>query len=174
MQESEFANPSGRFEKNFEGAVTFVPESLPPDISYASITSLSAEAHMRLGVLEGVGKLIPNPNLLIAPYVTQEAVSSSKIEGTEASNLDVYEYEAEGRADPNGPKRVLEVVNYIRALHSCLEMINGGKQLDLKMLKHAHKILLKDVRGQKVEIGRIRSVQNWIGYANRKNVFRYL
>jgi len=165
MQESEFAHPSGRFEKNHEGAVTFVPEFLPPDISYAPIAGLSAEAHMRLGILEGVGKLIPNPNLLIVQYITHEAVSSSKIEGTEASNLDVYQFEA-GGVDPNGPKRVLEVVNYSRALHSCLEMVNEGKRVDLKMLRHAHKTLLKGVRGQNIEIGRIRAVQNWIGYAN--------
>lgn len=165
MQESEFTNPSGRFEKNHEGAITFVPEILPPDISYTSIASLSAEAHMRLGVLEGVGKLIPNPNMLIVPYITQEAVSSSRIEGTEASSLDVYKFEAEDKVDTNGPKRVLEVVNYSRALNSCLKMINGGEQLDLKMLKQAHKILLKGVRGQKMELGQIRAVQNWIGYA---------
>ena len=166
MRETEFANPSGRFERNHEGAVTFVPEFLPPDISYAPMASLSAEAHMYLGILEGVGKLIPNPNLLIVQYITHEAVSSSKIEGTEASNLDVYQFEAGGEVESNGPKRVLEVVNYSRALHRCLEMVNGGKRVDLKMLKQAHKILLKGVRGQNIEIGRIRAVQNWIGYAN--------
>ena len=107
--------------------VTFVPEFLPPDISYAPIASLSAEAHMRLGILEGVGKLIPNPNLLIVQYITHEAVSSSKIEGAEASNLDVYQFEAGGKVESNGPKRVLEVVNYSRSLHRCLEMINEEK-----------------------------------------------
>ena len=165
MQESEFTNPSGRFEKNHEGAITFVPEILPPDISYAPIANLSVEAHMRLGVLEGVGKIIPNPDMLIVQYITQEAVSSSRIEGTEASSLDVYQFETGDKVDANGPKRVLEVVNYSRALRSCLEMINNGEQLELKMLKHAHKILLKDVRGQNIELGQIRAVQNWIGYA---------
>lgn len=166
MRESEFINPSGRFEKNYEGAVTFVPKFLPPKINYAPIADLIAEAHMRLGILGGIGEVMPNPDLLIMPYTTQEAVSSSRIEGTEASNLDVYQFETGGRVDVNGPKRVLEVVNYRHALHSCLKMINEGKQVDLKMLKHAHKTLLKGVRGQNVEIGQIRTVQNWIGYAN--------
>ena len=165
MRESEFVNPTGRFEKNCKGVVTFVPEFLPPKINYASITDLVAEAHMRLGVLEGMGNMVPNPDLLIMPYITQEAVLSSRIEGTEASSLDVYQFEAGDKVDANGSKRVLEVVNCSHALHSCLEMINDGKRIDLKMLKQAHKTLLKGVGGQSVGIGQIRAVQNWIGYA---------
>ena len=105
MLESEFTNPSGRFEKNSKGQATFVPAFLPPEINYASTIDLIAEAHMRLGVLEGVGKLLPNPDLLIIPYITQEAVLSSRIEGTEASNLDVFRFVAEGRADSDERKK---------------------------------------------------------------------
>lgn len=171
MRESEFVNPNGRFEKNCKGVVTFVPEFLPPKINYASITDLVAEAHMHLGVLEGMGNVVPNPDLLITPYITQEAVLSSRIEGTEASSLDVYQFEAGDKVDADGSKRVLEVVNCSHALHSCLEMINNRKRIDLKMLKQAHKTLLKGVGGQSVGIGQIRAVQNWIGYAgcNIKN-----
>ena len=166
MLESEFTNPSGRFEENNKGQVTFVPAFLPPEINYASTIDLITEAHMRLGVLEGVGKLLPNPDLLIIPYITQEAVLSSRIEGTEASNLDVFRFEAEGRADSGGHKRVLEVANYVRASRSCFELIGGKRSVDLEMLRHAHKILLDGVRGQTAEPGMIRTVQNWIGHAN--------
>ena len=166
MRKAEFTNPSGRFEKNSNGQVTFVPEFLPPEIDYMSTIDLITKAHMRLGVLEGIGQLLPNPDLLITPYITQEAVLSSKIEGTEASNLDVFRFKAEGKDDSNGHKRVLEVANYVNASRCCLEMITNGRQVDLEMLMHAHKILLEDVRGNEAEPGKIRTVQNWIGYAN--------
>ena len=146
--------------------MTFVPEFLPPKIDYASTIDLITRAHIRLGVLEGVGQLLPNPDLLIIPYITQEVVLSSRIEGTEASNLDVFRFKAEGRDDSNGHKRVREVVNYVSASRSCLEWITNGKRVDLEMLMHAHKILLEGVRGNEAESGKIRTVQNWIGYAN--------
>ena len=120
---------------------------------------------MYLGILEGVGRLIPNPNLLIGPYLTQEAVASSRIEGTEASNLDVYQFEA-GEKEHDGLKRVLEVVNYTRASRFCFERIGAGEPVNRKLLKRAHHILLENVRGHEVTLGKIRSVQNWIGYAN--------
>lgn len=166
MLESEFTNPSGRFEKNSNGQVTFVPAFLPPEIDYASTIDLITEAHMRLGVLEGVGKLLPNPDLLIIPYITQEAVLSSRIEGTEASNIDVFRFEAEGKAGSGEHKRVLEVANYVQASRSCFGQIRDKRRVDLEMLRRAHAILLEGVRGQAAESGRIRTVQNWIGYAN--------
>ena len=164
--ESEFTNPSGRFEKNSKGQATFVPAFLPPEIDYTSTMDLIARAHMRLGVLEGIGQLLPNPDLLIIPYLTQEAVSSSRIEGTEASNLDVFRFKAGGGDDSNGHKRVREVANYVNASRSCLELIADGRHVDLEMLMQAHKILLEGVRGNEAEPGRIRTVQNWIGPAN--------
>ncbi|MCE2498439.1 MAG: Fic family protein [Nitrosopumilaceae archaeon] len=167
MHKSEFSNPSGRLENNRDGEMTFVPALLPPEIDPAPIAGLIAEAHMRLGVLEGLGKIAPNPDMLIGQYLTQEAVSSSGIEGTEATSLDVYRFEVGGGADPNGTKRVQEVVNYINASRHCLGLITGGDQVDLKMIKRAHAILLTDVRGQDKNPGKIRKTQNWIGYANR-------
>ena len=123
---------------------------------------------MQLGVLDGVGKLLPNPDLLIRPYMTQEAVSSSKIEGTEATNLDVFQFEAWKRPSLDEYKRVPEVFNYVLASRSCLTMIDAGKRIDLDMLRHAHEVLLKNVPGHGVEPGRIRAIQNWTGYANSR------
>ena len=44
-----------------------------------------SEADQSIGVLKSLSKLIPNPNLLVAPYIRKEAVQSSRIEGTQAS-----------------------------------------------------------------------------------------
>ena len=129
------------------------------------MAGLVAEAHMHLGILEGVGRLIPNPNLLIGPYLTREAVASSRIEGTQASGLDVYRFEA-GEKERDEFKRVLEVANYVRASRFCLEGVGDGVPVSLELLKRAHHVLLNGVKGHEAHLGSIRSVQNWIGYAN--------
>jgi len=67
--------------------VTFVPARLPRtlDLDLATVRALSA-ADTALGRLAGAGRLLPNPHLLIVPYRVQEAVASSRIEGTQARN----------------------------------------------------------------------------------------
>ena len=144
-----------------------MPALLPPEIDQASIAGLVAEAHMRLGILEGLGKIVPNPDMLIGQHIMQEAVSSSRIEGTEATSLDVYRFEIRGGIDSDETKRVREVANYVEASRHCFDLISGGDRVDLKMIKRAHAILLTGARGQNKNPGRIRKTQNWIGYTNR-------
>ena len=143
--------------------MTFVPNLLPPEVDYDTTVGLIAEAHTHLGVLAGLGKILPNPRLLINPYITREAVASSRIEGTEASMLDVFRFSADENDNSNGHKRVQEVFNYSRALYSCIHQIDNGSRVNLEMLRSAHKNLLKGVRNQNAEPGKIREIQNWIG-----------
>jgi Fic family protein len=165
VENSAFTKPFGRMVKNKDGHLTFIPESLPPPINYdESLTSLISEASIQLGNLSGIGKLMPNPHLLIRPYLRREAVLSSKIEGTQASIMDVFRFEAGGvQEKENKSKRTTEVVNYVHALEECLNFVKKGAQIDLKMIRNAHKRLMQDVRGQELEPGRFRKVQNWIG-----------
>lgn len=166
MRESDFTESSGRFEKNRDGNVTFVPDQLPPDIHYEPIVSLMDEARGQLSTLEGMGRILPNPNLLIRPYLTKEAVYSSKIEGTMASVMDVFRFDLEQTSDDAGRKgRVREVSNYSNALRECLAWIDMGKDIDLEMIKHAHHILLDRVPGHDKKPGTVRTEQNWIASA---------
>ena len=117
MRESDFTNPAGRFVENRDGDMTFVPDLLPPDIHYDAIMRLMDEAWGQLGTLEGMGRIIPNPDLLIRPYVTKEAVYSSRIEGTMASVMDVFKFGLERTTNEyEVRRRVREVHNYSRAL----------------------------------------------------------
>ncbi len=113
---------------------------------------------------------MPNPHLLISPYLKREAVLSSKIEGTQASILDVFRYEAGGMVGgkEQEEKRIIEVVNYINALDKCLFDVRKGAQIDLQMIKNAHKILMRSVRGQELQPGEFRTIQNWIGTEGTK------
>lgn len=73
------------------GFYSFIPAPIPRALSLDPQTVLSlSEADTALGRLGGAGRLLPNPHILVAPYVTREAVASSRIEGTQASMADVF------------------------------------------------------------------------------------
>lgn len=170
LEQSAFTKPFGKMVRNKDGHLTFIPKSLPPQINYdESLTSLISEASIQLGNLSGIGKLMPNPHLLIKPYLRREAVLSSKIEGTQASIMDVFRFEAGGIQEKESEaKRTTEVVNYVYALEECLNAVRNGAPIDLQMIRNAHKRLMQDVRGQELEPGKFRTVQNWIGIEGTK------
>lgn len=165
MDQAAFTTPSGKLVKNRNNHITFLPNYLPPTITYSdSLITFANEASNQLGQLSGIGTLLPNPDLIIRPYVYREAVLSSKIEGTQASMLDLFRFQAGApEGTDEGQKRVVEVINYVSATHECLKKINNGSNVDLSMIKEAHKMLLSGVRGNDLEPGTIRTTQNWIG-----------
>ncbi len=146
----------------------FSPEPLPPEIKYsAELINLLAEANRYLGNLNGVGALLPNPNLLIVPYVRREAVLSSKIEGTQTSLSDLFYFEAARKEEQKAEAKktdVLEVINYVKAMDYGLKRL---KELPicLRLMREIHGILMKNVRGQHLTPGEFRRSQNWIGPA---------
>lgn len=173
MDERAFTKPSGKLMKNKNGHTTFLPDYLPPTITYdPSLITFANEASNQLGQLSGIGTLLPNPDLIIRPYVYREAVLSSKIEGTQASILDLFRFQsgAKESTDEKGQKRIVEVINYVSAMHECLKKINNKENVNLKMITDAHKMLLSGVRGQDLEPGVIRTIQNWIGPEGTKIV----
>ena len=118
--------------------------------------------------------IIPDSSVLVSPMLVQEAVTSSRIEGTHATVSDVLMYEA-GGADFDAAKSddVLEVVNYRRALSVAQTML---KEVPLggRVIRAAHEVLLQNVRGRFKSPGRYRNDQNWIGVSNDINEARYV
>jgi len=106
---------------------------------------------------------LPNPHLLIRPFLTREALASSRIEGTQASLSDVFD--AQARNTSTGP--ILEVTNYIEALEHGLDRL-ASLPVSKRLLREVHAILLANVRGQEKQPGEIRSSQNWIGSADNR------
>jgi Fic family protein len=94
-------------------------------------------------------------------YVRQEAVLSSQIEGTQASLVDLLDYEVNEQG-PQTPQDVEEVVNYVAAMNYGLERL-GELPLSLRLLREIHDKLMTGVRGQERQPGEFRRTQNWIG-----------
>lgn len=123
---------------------------------------LLAEAEGALGQLAGVGRLLPNPDLLIRPYLLREALSSTRIEGTQASLAEVLETEAGGQR-PNAD--VEEVVNYVEAMTWGLERLES-LPISTRLVCEMHRRLMAGVRGRERSPGELRRSQNWIGRAD--------
>lgn len=142
----------------------FVPAPLPPTVEFDSelVLALSG-ADRALGELAGVGRSIPNPQLLIRPFLNREAVLSSRIEGTQAGLQELYEFEA---ADASARSKihsdVVEVANYVHALEHGLARL-PELPLSLRLLREVHEKLMEGVRGGQATPGEFRRSQNWIG-----------
>lgn len=148
--------------KTLRGYWAFIPNPLPPNINYdKKLTPLLSEADRLLGELSGTGRLLPNPYLLIAPYIRREAVSSSRIEGTQASLNDLFFFEAEEQAKPKIPD-VREVRNYVRAMEYGIDRLKK-LPVSVRLVREIHRILMEGVRGEHATPGEIRRTQNWIG-----------
>ena len=81
---------AGKVIRTPTGYTAFIPAKLPPRLTYDGQFVLSlSRADSALSELSGLGRYLPNPHLLIAPYVRREAVLSSRIEGTRASLSDL-------------------------------------------------------------------------------------
>src|SRR4051794_26724102 len=112
---------AGQVIRVASGYWAFVPAAPPPEIRYTPELALAlSRADAALSELSGLGRYLPNPDLLIAPYVKREAVASSRIEGTQADLSDLLLDElAPERTAPGSD--VLEIRNYVAALNLGME-----------------------------------------------------
>jgi Fic family protein len=122
---------------------------------------LLSDADRLLGELSGTGRVLKNPYLLISPYIRREAVSSSKIEGTQSSLSDLFFYEATDKITPKAPD-VKEVSNYVDTMTKGIKLLEK-LPISSRLLCELHAILMKDVRGEYGTPGELRQSQNWIG-----------
>jgi Fic family protein len=142
---------------------TFTPNELPVSIDQGKLANQLANASNELGKLEAASYQLPNPYLLLRPYMRREAVLSTKIEGTRSSLSEVLMFEAQEKMDRPEPKEdVREVLNYANALDFGLKKI-AKEPVSAELMLEMHRMLLKGVRGEDKEPGKIRTRQNWIG-----------
>jgi Fic family protein len=144
----------------------FVPNALPPFdpvLDSGDWSGLNERAMVSLQRLSAVAGLVRSVEWLIYSALRQEALMTSQIEGTQATLVDLFDEEA-GLAIGNADD-VEEVTNYLRAfqwVHSQLRS-SQGLPISVRLLSHAHRLLLDGVRGAGKQPGEIRRSQNWIG-----------
>ncbi len=144
------------------GYVAYFPAPVPRALELPAATvGLLAEAEGALGQLSAVGRLVPSPHLLIRPYLLREAVSSTRIEGTQATIGEVFDADADADGGGASPD-IEEVVNYVGAMHWGLETVDR-LPLSTRMLREMHGRLMAGVRGRELSPGELRTSQNWIG-----------
>jgi Fic family protein len=155
---------AGQYIEQLEGYKAFIPSPLPPVpevLMDAEMWNLLSQADRALGRLDGATDALPNPDLFVFMYVRKEAVLSSQIEGTQASLMDVLEFESQALT-PENPQDVEEVVNYIAAINHGLERLKT-LPTSLRLIREIHQELMKGVRGAERNPGEFRKSQNWIG-----------
>lgn len=163
MEASAYEAPqAGRVIRTAQGYHAFVPAPLPPEIEYTpALVRLLSVADAALSELSGVGHILPNPHLLIAPYVRREAVLSSRIEGTRTSLGELLADEA-GQSVEVSPDDVHEVRNYVVALDYGIDRLRS-LPMSLRLVRELHQRLMQGVRGDPATPGEFRRSQNWIG-----------
>jgi Fic family protein len=137
----------------------------PATLDWAVLLPLIGPANAAIARYEGVLHGIPNPNVLLSPLAAQEAVLSSRIEGTQATLGEVLEFEAEGTPpDETTPKKadIYEVLNYRKALRAGARMLEK-LPLSQRLIKETHAVLMHGVRGRNSDPGNYRRIPNWIG-----------
>jgi len=154
--------PPGRHILCPGGYRAFVPDPLPPETPWTpELVRALSDADRTIGRLAGEGGRLPNPHLLIRPFVRREAVLSSRIEGTQATLGELLAAEA-GAAVERSPADLREVGNYVVALEYGIKRLKK-LPLSLGLLRELHQKLMAGVRGNYATPGEFRRSQNWIG-----------
>lgn len=108
---------------------------------------------------------VPNASVLLSPLTTQEAVLSSRIEGTQATMGEVLEFEAQRESKKITKDRMAdidEILNYRQAMNHAVSLLSD-LPLCQRLIKETHGVLLRGVRGEGKSPGEYRKIQNWIG-----------
>ncbi len=144
----------------------FIPHRLPPDWIWPErLWPLLLDAHRALASLDGTGKNLPDPTLLLRPLQNREAQRSSSLEGTITDPQQQALFQLEPKlpassTDPANAER--EVFNYGQALLVGLTE-ERGLPLSLRLIRRLHGILMDGVRGSDQSPGDFRRTQNYIG-----------
>jgi Fic family protein len=147
-----------------------IPDTLPlKNIDWERHVTLIGKANAALARYDGILLGMVNPEVLLSPLTTREAVLSSRIEGTQASLEEVLQYEAdvgdpEKNLDlPDSPqvRDIHEIINYRKAMGTAVEKM-AGRPFGINTIRELHRILLTGVRGRYKDPGEIRRIQNYI------------
>ncbi len=165
MEPSEFQTELREYCRRMpRGYWAFEPPALPPKLELTwELAGVQSEADRAMAELSGAGQVLPNPHLLIRPYLRREAVLSSMIEDTHAEVDELVRLEADPEERPSRDE-ITEVFNHVEALEQGLLKLSK-LPISSRLIRELHGVLMQDVRGGESPSlpGEYRTTQNWIG-----------
>ncbi|OZA31163.1 MAG: cell filamentation protein Fic [Hydrogenophilales bacterium 17-61-9] len=162
-------------ELNFENAVDYHYDKFPPSqIDYARLLSQLVGATAAIARYDQMLKSMHNSEILLAPLRSQEAVISSRMEGTVSTMDEILKYEADfgedGKESTTTRSEVIETFLYQKALTSAQSAIESGQPLSPFLIKAAHQRLLSFGRGAAKTPGQYKTEQNYLADKTKRNI----
>jgi Fic family protein len=140
----------------------YIPGKLPPkEVDFSDLIGLIGDANAALARYDGLLQGIVNPEVLLSPLTTQEAVLSSRIEGTQATLDEVLEHEAGEDMPPDKTQDIHEIINYRKTMRLAAQELKH-RPITLSLIKEMHSLLMSSVRGADKNPGSFRVEQNYI------------
>lgn len=163
-------------ERHLDGAVGYHYDRFPPqNLDLALLLDPVSETSAAIARYDQMLAAMHNSEILLAPLRNQEAVVSSRMEGTISTLDEVLRIEAEGDADQElafrtARSEAVETFLYTRAMQRLQREIEAGRPLSEHLIRSAHQILLSFGRGATKSPGAYKTEQNYVGERGRQSV----
>lgn len=158
---------------NITNSVPYHYGKFPPKkLDYAKLIAPLTLATNALSRYDQMLKNLHNSAILSAPLRNQEAVLTSRMEGTISTLDEILQYEAEDSSSNQNNARsdVIETVLYQRALNKTQQAMEDGRSLSPFLLRSAHQILLSSGRGFDKNPGQFKTEQNYLSDKTKTNI----
>jgi len=159
---------------DFSNAVTYHTDGFPPSsLKYDVLLNTLLEARDALARYDQMLKGLYNSEILLAPLRNQEAVISSRMEGTISTMDEILLYDAEYESDSDKPEvrsDVIETILYRRALNMAQHSLAEGKAINNHLIKSIHQLLLSVGRGATKSPGSFKVEQNYLADKPRRSI----
>ena len=168
--------PKGKdMELNLENAVNYHYDKFPPrSLDYGQFVEPLVKATDAVARYDQMIKNMHNSEILLAPLRNQEAVISSRMEGTVSTMDEILKYEADHDAETgnitNVRSEIIETILYQRALKATQKAMEDGYPLSQSLVKGIHQRLLSFGRGASKSPGTFRNEQNYLADRLKKKV----
>ncbi len=152
---------------DFTNSVQYHYEQFPPkNLDYGKIVNSLLKATDALARYDQMLKNMHNSEILLAPLRNQEAVISSRMEGTISTMDEILKFEADSENDSEEANKVrtevFETILYQRALINAQKAMKDGYPLSQHLVKTLHQQLLSFGRGAQKSPGKYKIEQNYL------------
>lgn len=162
-------------ELNIANAVGYHYNKFPPtNLDYGKLVEQLVRATSAIARYDQMLKNMHNSEILLAPLRSQEAVISSRMEGTVSTMDEILQYEADYDENVAGASsarsEIIETYLYQRALRNAQKSIEDGQPLSQFLIKAAHQLLLSYGRGAAKSPGQFKNEQNYLADKIKRNI----